>query len=144
MDESKLSHRGISENFRKTCKQFKGCLLKCNEKIVCSASKNLSVNCANKTNRYNRYGSSGMLSGLNDKKTLIDGEISHPINGSNTSNKSERKRNINTLNGNNEMIATEAGEGMNFDEIDMCDNKKRIKVDETDKSKMYQVSIKEI
>jgi hypothetical protein len=98
------------------------------------------VNCDNKTNHCNRYSSVALLSGQNrSSKLSIDDESSRPINGSNTNNKSERKRNINMLNDGDK----KKGDGYEGD----CDVK-RMKVDgnvdgrdNNNKSRMYQVSI---
>lgn len=88
-----------------------------------------------------QYKSSKLLS--------IDDESSHPINGSNTNNKTERKRNINM------MLLNDEDEG-GCSDIDVgvggaggCDdNRKRIKFDDgqhedNNKRKMYQVSTAE-
>lgn len=94
--------------------------------------KDSLVNCDNKTNHCNRYLSDALVSGRNRSKLSIDDESSHQINGSNTNNKSLRKRNINMLNdGEKEKCDGSVG-----------DNTKRMKVDGQDgsKSKMYQVS----
>lgn len=118
------SRRGISTNNVKNQRQ------KTNDSLV---------NCDNKTNHCNLYSSDALLSGQNrGRKLSIDDESSHPINGSNTNNKSERKRNINMLNdGDKKKVDGYEGE---------CDVK-RIKVDgnvdgrDNNKNKMYQVSI---
>lgn len=101
------------------------------------------LNCDNKTNHCNRYLSDALLSGQNRSKLSIDDESSHPINGSNTNNKSVRKRNINMLNdGEKKKWDGRVGES----EGDVRDSTKRIKVDgnvdgqDDSKSKMYQVS----
>lgn len=87
-------------------------------------------------------------------KLSIDDESSHPINGSSTNNKSERKRNINMLlddedkmivrgNGNSSSVG---GSDCDDDDCDEAkrgvDSKKRMRVDGQDnnKSEMYQVS----
>lgn len=96
------------------------------------------VNCDNKTNHCNLYLSDALLSGQNRSKLSIDDESSHPINGSSTNNKSERKRNINMV----KDEATREGEGVEVE----GDSTKRMKLDGTadgqddNKSKMYQVS----
>lgn len=96
------------------------------------------VNCDNKTNHCNRYSLDALLSGQNRSgKLSIDDESSRPINGSNTNNKSERKRNINMLTDRDKKKV----DGYEGD----CDVK-RIKVDgnadgrDNNKSRMYQVS----
>ena len=99
------------------------------------------VNCDNKTNQCDRYSLDALLSGQKKSSKLsIDDESSRSINGSNTNNKSERKRNIKMLyDGENK-----TGDGCEGD----CDVK-RIKVEgnvdgherDNNKSKMYQVSI---
>lgn len=84
-------------------------------------------------------------------KLSIDDESSHPINGSSTNNKSERKRNINMLLDDEDKIVVCSVGGSDCD--DDCDeagvgggggvvDSKRMKVDGQDnnKSKMYQVS----
>lgn len=99
-----------------------------------------SVNCDNKTNHCRRDSSDALLSGQNRGKLSIDDESSHPINGSNTNNKSERKRNINMLCDGYKKGEGVAGEG------DARVDLKRIKVDgnvdgqDNNKTKMYQVS----
>lgn len=99
-----------------------------------------SVNCDNKTNHCSRDLSDALLSGQNRGKLSIDDESSHPINGSNTNNKSERKRNINMLCDGYRKGEGVAGEG------DARVDLKRIKVDgnvdgqDDNKTKMYQVS----
>ena len=101
------------------------------------------VNCDNKTNHCNRYLSDALLSGQNRSKLSIDDESSHPINGSNTNNKSVRKRNINMLSDEEQKKCDgRVGES----EGDVRVSMKRIKVDgnadgqDDSKSKMYQVS----
>ena len=92
------------------------------------------VNCDNKTNHCNRYSSDdALLSGQKRSKLSVDDESSHPINGSNTNNKSERKRNINMVNDGEKTMCCEG----------LGDARKKMKVDgqDNDKSKMYQVSI---
>lgn len=120
------SRRGIKDNYVKNQRQ---------------ATNDSLVNCDNKTNHCNRYSSDALLSGQNrSSKLSIDDESSRPINGSNTNNKSERKRNINMLNDGDK----KTGDGYEGD----CDVK-RIKVDsnvdgrDNNKSKMYQVSIED-
>jgi hypothetical protein len=87
------------------------------------------VNCDNKTNHCKRSVSDGLVSGQHRRKLSIDDESSHPINGSNTNNKTVRKRNIN---------APDEGAA------------KRMKVDgdgdgqDDNKSKMYQVSSRSV
>jgi hypothetical protein len=95
------------------------------------------VNCDNKANHARRYESVALLSGQNRSKLSIDGESSHPINGSSTNNKSERKRNIKMLDDGDK----EVNEGVGC-EGDVRDSLKRLRVDGRDnnKSKMYQVS----
>lgn len=109
------------------------------------------VNCDNKTNHCNRYVSNGLFSDQNGSrrsKLSNDDENSHPINASNTNNKSERKRNINMLLAEEE--ERERKDNMNAvncsvgcDDDDGGDYTKRIKVDsdgqDNNKSKMYQV-----
>lgn len=98
------------------------------------------VNCDNKTNHCNRYVSNGLFSDGDQNhgrsKLSNDDESSHPINASNTNNKSERKRNINML-----LAEENSGSGMGCDNEE--DYSKRIKVDsdgqDNNKSKMYQV-----
>lgn len=104
------------------------------------ASKDSLVNCDNKTNHCNRYVSYGLFSGLNGKSKLSnDDESSHPINASNTNNKSERKRNINMLlnEEDNDKDIVNCGVG------EYSDYTKRMKVDcdgqDNNKNKMYQV-----
>lgn len=102
------------------------------------------VNCDNKTNHCNRYLSDALLSGQNRSKLSIDDESSHPINGSNTNNKSERKRNINMLNDEDRF----EGDGMGIRMGKEGDSQKRMKVDgnadgqDNNKTKMYQVSMR--
>lgn len=101
------------------------------------------VNCDNKTNHCRRYVSDALLSGQNRSKLSIDDESSHPINGSSTNNKSERKRNINMLNDEDKKRV----DGLGGEGGDARDNMKRMKVDgngdgqDNNKSRMYQVSI---
>jgi hypothetical protein len=96
------------------------------------------VNCDNKTNHCDRYSSDALLSGQNRSKLSIDDESSRSVNGSNTNNKSERKRNINMLHDGDKKRA----DGCEGD----CDVK-RMKVEgnvdgrDNNKSKMYRVSI---
>lgn len=96
------------------------------------------VNCDNKTNHCDRYSSDALPSGQNRSKLSIDDESSRSISGSNTNNKSERKRNINMLHDGDEKW----DDGCEGD----CDVK-RIKVErnhdgrDNNKSKMYRVSI---
>jgi hypothetical protein len=107
------------------------------------------VNCDNKTNHCNRYGvSNGLFSDQNGRSKLSnDDESSHPINASNTNNKSERKRNINMLleeEKKDDSGGNDCSVGCNDD--DDCDDgdcRKRMKVDsdgqDNNRSKMYQV-----
>lgn len=101
------------------------------------------VNCGNKTNHCNRYLSDALLSGQNRSKLSIDDESSHPINGSNTNNKSVRKRNINMLNDGEKKMCKQR---MSESGGDVRDSMKRIKVDgnvdgqDDSRKKMYQVS----
>ena len=105
------------------------------------------VNCDNKINHCNRYVSDGLFSGQNGSKLSIDDESSHPINASNTNNKSERKRNINMLNDiDNDNYVNESNDKVMWNGCsDGGGNMKRMKVDcdgqDNNKSKMYQVSI---
>lgn len=105
------------------------------------SSNDSLVNCDNKTNHCNRYLSVALLSGQNRGKLSIDDESSHPINGSSTNNKSERKRNINMLKDEERREKEECGV-----DGDVRDDKKRMKLDgitdgqDDNKSKMYQVS----
>lgn len=102
------------------------------------------VNCDNKTNHCNRYVSNGLFSGQNgSSKWSNDDESSHPINASNTNNKSERKRNINMLlneEASDKDEVKSSGVGCDDDDGDYA---KRMKVDcdgqDNNKSKMYQV-----
>jgi hypothetical protein len=99
------------------------------------------VNCDNKTNHCNRYVSNGLFSGQNGRSKLSnDDESSHPINASNTNNKSERKRNINMLLNEEENDKDIVNSGVGCDDGDYA---KRMKVDcdgqDNNKSKMYQV-----
>lgn len=110
------------------------------------------VNCDNKTNHCNRYVSNGLFSDQNGSrrsKLSNDDENSHPINASNTNNKSERKRNINMLlaeEQEQEVVRKDNMNAVNFSvgcDDDGGDYTKRIKVDsdgqDNNKSKMYQV-----
>jgi hypothetical protein len=110
------------------------------------------VNCDNKTNHCNRYGvSNGLFSDQNGRSKLSnDDESSHPINASNTNNKSERKRNINMLleeerdnRGGNVNNNRSVGCNDDDDDDDDGDCRKRMKVDsdgqDNNRSKMYQV-----
>lgn len=105
------------------------------------------VNCDNKTNHCNLHSSDALLSGQNRSKLSIDDESSHPINGSNTNNKSERKRNINTMLNDGDKEECSSGMVNSDDACDVKDSLKRMKVDgnvdgqDNNKSKMYQVSI---
>lgn len=106
------------------------------------ASKDSLVNCDNKTNHCNRYVSNGLFSGQNGRSKLSnDDESSHPINASNTNNKSERKRNINMLLNEEENDKDIVNSSVGCD--DDGDYAKRMKVDcdgqDNNKSKMYQV-----
>lgn len=107
------------------------------------------VNCDNKTNHCNRYVSNGLFSDQNSRSKLSnDDESSHPINASNTNNKSERKRNINMLLEKAERddmnVVNSGSVGCDdYDDEDGGDCMKRRKVDcdgqDNNKSKMYQV-----
>lgn len=123
-------------------------------KIKSERAQNHSlVNCDNKTNHCNRYVSNGLFSDQNGSrrsKLSNDDENSHPINASNTNNKSERKRNINMLLAEEQREKVEGKDNMNAvncsvgcDDDDGGDYTKRIKVDsdgqDNNKSKMYQV-----
>ncbi|CRK89715.1 CLUMA_CG003482, isoform A [Clunio marinus] len=104
-------------------------------------SKDLLVNCDNKTSHCNRYVAKALISGQNRSKLSIDDESSHPINGASTNNKSERKRNINMVNDGDKKSES----GLMLDEKDARDNMKRMKVDvivddrDENKRKMYQI-----
>lgn len=106
------------------------------------------VNCDNKTNHCNLHSSDALLSGQNRSKLSIDDESSHPINGSNTNNKSKRKRNINTMLNDGDKEKCSSVMVNSDDACDVNDSLKRMKVDgnvdgqDNNKSKMYQVSIK--
>jgi hypothetical protein len=84
-----------------------------------------------------------VLSGRYKRSKLsIDDESSHPINGSNTNNKNERKRNINMLNDEDKKVEV-CGDVEGGSDDDGEVHMKRIKVDgqeDNNKSKMYQVS----
>lgn len=100
------------------------------------------VNCDSKANQCNLYSTGASFGGQKGSKLSINDESSHPINGSNTNNKSERKRNIKML-GDEEKIVM--GDGM-VNEGDARDSTKRIKVEvngdghDDNKTKMFQVS----
>ena len=118
-----------------------------NQKNNCDEKKCDSlVNCDNKTNHCNRYVSNGLFSDQNSRSKLSnDDESSHPINASNTNNKRERKRNINMLL-NDKDVVEKCGVGRDDDD-DASDCTKRMKVDcdgqDNNKSKMYQVRVRE-
>lgn len=108
-------------------------------RTVKRASEDSLVNCDNKTNHCNRFVSNGLFSGQNGRGKLSnDDESSHPINASNTNNKSERKRNIKML-----LDEEAVREGVGGCDDDGGDYAKRMKVDcdgqDNNKSKMYQV-----
>lgn len=107
------------------------------------ASKDSLVNCDNKTNHCNRYVSNGLFSGQNGRSKLSnDDESSHPINASNTNNKSVRKRNINMLLNEEKNDKDEVVNSCSVGSDD-GDYAKRMKVDcdgqDNNKSEMYQV-----
>ncbi|KAG5681317.1 hypothetical protein PVAND_010766 [Polypedilum vanderplanki] len=116
-------------------------------------SNTFLLNCDNKINQGNRYDvSNGLFSGHSGdgRKLSIDDESSHPINASNTNNKSERKRNINMLDDIQELNCSDVsgngedcGVSSNSNVIVSGGNTKRMKVDcdgqDNNKSKMYQI-----
>jgi hypothetical protein len=89
------------------------------------------VNCDNKRNHGALCVPDGLLSGQHSRKSSIDDESSHPINGSNTNNKVGRKRNINALAREEEEVKRMKVEGDGECDGDGQDD---------NKSKMYQVS----